>query len=56
MCRCSVPAATSTFIRRATDDLAAVADADVAFIGLKAYSLPELAPRLGEALAAGTRR
>src|SRR5262245_60849870 len=30
------------------------ADADVAFIGLKPYSLPELAPRLGEALGAGT--
>jgi 2-dehydropantoate 2-reductase len=38
----------------ATDDIGAVADADVAFIGLKAYSLPELAPRLGEALGAGT--
>jgi 2-dehydropantoate 2-reductase len=38
---------------RATDDIGAVADADVAFIGLKAYSLPELAPRLGEALAGG---
>ena len=34
----------------ATDDLGAVTDADVVFIGLKAYSLPELAPRLGEAL------
>jgi 2-dehydropantoate 2-reductase len=38
----------------ATDDIGAVADADVAFIGLKAYSLPELAPRLGEALGAET--
>jgi 2-dehydropantoate 2-reductase len=38
----------------ATDDFGAVADADVAFIGLKAYSLPELAPRIGEALGPGT--
>jgi len=38
----------------ATDDFGAVADADIAFIGLKAYSLPELAPRLGEALTGGT--
>jgi len=38
----------------ATDDFAAVGDADVAFVGLKAYSLPELAPLLGEALGAGT--
>src|SRR5262249_58781552 len=34
----------------ATDDLAAVSGADVVFIGLKAYSLPDLAPRLGELL------
>jgi 2-dehydropantoate 2-reductase len=34
----------------ATDDLGAVADADVVFVGLKAYSLPELAPRIGAAL------
>jgi 2-dehydropantoate 2-reductase len=38
---------------RATDDLAAVADADVVFVGLKAYSLPEIAPRLGSLLAPG---
>ena len=31
----------------ATDDFAAISDADVVFIGLKAYSLPELAPRIG---------
>ncbi len=36
-----------------TDDLAAVSAADVVFIGLKAYSLPDLAPRLGELLAPG---
>ena len=38
----------------ATDDLAAVSDADVVFIGLKAYSLPALAPRLGELLRGET--
>ena len=31
----------------ATDELDAVSGADVVFIGLKAHSLPELAPRLG---------
>jgi 2-dehydropantoate 2-reductase len=36
---------------RATDDLAAVAAADVVFVALKAYSLPEIAPRLGKLLA-----
>jgi 2-dehydropantoate 2-reductase len=34
----------------ATDDIDAVGDADVVFVALKAYSLPELAPRLGKAL------
>jgi 2-dehydropantoate 2-reductase len=38
---------------RATDDLAAVADADVVFVALKAYSLPEIAPRLGKLLRPG---
>jgi 2-dehydropantoate 2-reductase len=38
---------------RATDDLAAVADADVVFVALKAYSLPSIAPRLGPLLAPG---
>jgi len=37
----------------ATDELEAVSDADVVFVGLKAYSLPELAPRLGPLLAPG---
>jgi 2-dehydropantoate 2-reductase len=37
----------------ATDELAAVADADVVFVALKAYSLPEIAPRLGELLRPG---
>jgi 2-dehydropantoate 2-reductase len=37
----------------ATDDLAAVAGADVAILGLKAYSLPELAPRLARHLDSG---
>ena len=36
----------------ATDDLAAVAGADVVVIALKAYSIPALAPRLGELLDA----
>jgi 2-dehydropantoate 2-reductase len=34
-----------------TDDFAAVAGADVVLVGLKAYSLPEIAPALGELLA-----
>jgi 2-dehydropantoate 2-reductase len=34
----------------ATDDFAAIADVDVVFLGLKAYSLPELAPSIGEHL------
>jgi 2-dehydropantoate 2-reductase len=34
----------------ATDDIAAVADADVVFAGLKAYSLPALAPAIGPLL------
>ncbi len=34
----------------ATDDLDAVADADVVVLGVKAYTLPEIAPRLGEVL------
>jgi 2-dehydropantoate 2-reductase len=38
----------------ATDSIEAVADADVVFLGLKAYSLPEIATRLGEALRPGT--
>jgi len=37
----------------ATDDLAAVAVADVVFVALKAYSLPAIAPRLGPLLAPG---
>jgi 2-dehydropantoate 2-reductase len=37
----------------ATDDWAAVADADVVFVALKAYSLTDAAPRLGELLAPG---
>jgi 2-dehydropantoate 2-reductase len=34
----------------ATDELGAVADADVVFVGLKAHSLPALAPSLGSLL------
>ena len=37
----------------ATDDFAAISGADVVFVALKAYSLPELAPRLGAALKPG---
>ena len=37
----------------ATDDWAALRDADVVFVALKAYSLPDVAPRLGELLAPG---
>ena len=36
-----------------TGDLAAVADADVVFVALKAYSLPAIAPELGRLLAPG---
>ncbi|MEP7023385.1 MAG: 2-dehydropantoate 2-reductase [Actinomycetota bacterium] len=36
---------------QATDDLAAVAGADVVIVALKAYSLPDIAPRLGKLLA-----
>jgi 2-dehydropantoate 2-reductase len=35
----------------ATDDMTAVSAADVVFVGLKAYSLTEIAPRLGGLLA-----
>jgi 2-dehydropantoate 2-reductase len=37
----------------ATDDLAVVADADVVFVALKAYALPEMAPRLADVLKPG---
>jgi 2-dehydropantoate 2-reductase len=37
----------------ATDDVGAVADADAVFVGLKAHSLPGLAPALGRALRPG---
>jgi 2-dehydropantoate 2-reductase len=35
---------------RATDDMAAVAEADAVFLTLKAHSIPAAAPRIGEAL------
>jgi 2-dehydropantoate 2-reductase len=38
----------------ATDELDAVRDVDVVVIGVKAYSLPEIAPRLGELLREST--
>jgi 2-dehydropantoate 2-reductase len=37
----------------ATDDLEAIAGADVVFVALKAYSLPDIAPRLGRLIAPG---
>ena len=37
----------------ATDDLDAIGDADVVFLGIKAYSLPGLAPAIGRALKPG---
>jgi len=37
-----------------TSSLSAVAGADVVFVGLKAYSLPEIAPALGPLLAPGS--
>ena len=38
----------------ATDELEAVADVDVVVIAVKAYTLPEIAPRLGELLGGRT--
>jgi 2-dehydropantoate 2-reductase len=38
----------------ATDDVAALAGADVVFVGLKAYSLPALAPAVAPLLGPGT--
>ena len=38
----------------ATDDFAALGDADAVFLGLKAHSLPALAPRIAEHLRPGT--
>ena len=38
---------------KVTGEIAAVADADVVFVALKAYSLPEIAPQLGGLLAPG---
>jgi 2-dehydropantoate 2-reductase len=37
----------------ATSEIEAIADADVVVLGLKAYSLPQLAPRIGELLRPG---
>src|SRR5258708_33415918 len=39
-----------------TDDLAALAGADVVFVALKAYSLPAIAPRPGRAARQGAVR
>jgi 2-dehydropantoate 2-reductase len=38
----------------ATNEIEAATEADVVFVGLKAYSLPEIAPRLSHILAPGT--
>ncbi len=38
---------------RCTDDMRAIAEADVVFITLKAHSIPGVAPRIGEALKDG---
>jgi 2-dehydropantoate 2-reductase len=38
---------------RATENVEAISEADVVFVGLKAYSVPKLAPCLGKALARG---
>ena len=38
---------------RATSDWSVIADADVVFVALKAYSLPGIAPRLGELMTPG---
>src|ERR1700685_4845842 len=48
------PRGDSTAHPPATDQFEAVADADVIFVALKAYSLPEIAPRLARVLAPGT--
>jgi 2-dehydropantoate 2-reductase len=37
----------------ATDDVGAIADADVVVLGLKSYGVPEMAPRIGELLQPG---
>ena len=42
-----------TVYPRATDDIAAVCEADAVFITLKAHSIPAAAPRIGEALKPG---
>ena len=39
---------------KATDEIGAVAEADAVFVALKAYSLPEVAPRLAAALGPET--
>jgi 2-dehydropantoate 2-reductase len=44
------PAGDFTVAIDATDDFDVIADADVVFVALKAYSLPELAPRIGARL------
>jgi 2-dehydropantoate 2-reductase len=52
--RVESPRGTFVAHPEATDELEAVAGADVVFIGLKAYSLPALAPRLAAWLSPGS--
>ena len=52
--RVTSPRGDFTAHPEATDRIEAIADADVVFVALKAYSLPEMAPRLGELLAPGS--
>jgi len=47
------PSGDFTVAVNATDDLTVVGDADAVFVALKAYSVPELAPRIAAALAPG---
>jgi 2-dehydropantoate 2-reductase len=47
------PAGDFTVALDATDDFDVLSDAEVVFVALKAYSLPELAPRIGERLRPG---
>ena len=52
-CGCCSPRGDFAAHPEATDDFAAVSDADVVFVALKAYSLPEIAPRARRACSAG---
>ncbi|HWW43663.1 MAG TPA: 2-dehydropantoate 2-reductase [Acidimicrobiia bacterium] len=47
------PAGDFTVALDATDDFDVVSDAEVVFVALKAYSLPQLAPRIGDRVRPG---